>query len=60
MKPETVTASEIADFVFRKETWRLCESGYESGNKPIRDAGSAHHQDKATAEVIAGGSIAIC
>lgn len=57
--PETVTASEIASFVFCPEAWRLAEIGHLSANQPERDRGTVHHADKATAERVAGGSIAL-
>jgi hypothetical protein len=55
---DIVTASEIADFVFCPEAWRLAQFGHESANQSERDAGTAHHARKATAERIAGGAIA--
>ena len=57
--PETVTASEIADFVFCPEAWRLNAIGAPSANQPKREAGAAHHEEKAAAEQVAGGSIAV-
>jgi hypothetical protein len=57
--PETATASEIADFVFCPEAWRLAELGCQSANQTERDRGTTHHTHKATAERVAGGSIAI-
>jgi hypothetical protein len=57
--PETVTASEIANWVYCPEAWRLDALGMPSGNQPERAAGTRHHAHKATAERIAGGSIAI-
>jgi hypothetical protein len=57
--PETVTASEIADFVFCPEAWRLAQTGHQSTNQAIRKAGMAHHTVKAAAETVAGGSIAL-
>jgi hypothetical protein len=56
--PETVTASEIADYVYCGEAWRLAALGHESANRPSRDAGTVHHARKATAERAAGVSIA--
>jgi hypothetical protein len=57
--PETVTASEIDNWVYCPESWRLSALGHEAINQPARDAGTTHHDEKATAEVIAGGSIAV-
>ena len=57
--PETVTASEIADFVFCNEAWRLAALGHRSANRAVQQAGTAHHRKKATAERIAGSSVAM-
>jgi hypothetical protein len=57
--PETVTASEIAEFVFCPEAWRLAQTGAPSANQPIREAGTAYHSGQAAAERVAGGAIAI-
>ena len=57
--PEIVTASEIAEFVYCPEAWRLARLGHESTNQPEREAGTTHHARKATAERVAGGSIAV-
>ena len=57
--PETVTASEIAEFVFCPEAWRLAQIGAPSANQPVRQAGTAYHGKQATAERIAGGAIAL-
>ena len=57
--PETVTASEIADYVYCPESWRLSATGAPSANRHERDAGIIHHTRKAEAEVTAGRSIAI-
>ena len=59
MKNDTVTASEIADFVFCPESWRLRQVGTPSANRVEQDAGTTHHTAKATAERVAGGSIAL-
>lgn len=56
---ETVTASDIASYVYCKEAWRLAEIGHIPSNQLARDAGQTHHARKATAERVAGGSIAI-
>jgi hypothetical protein len=57
--PDTVTASEIGDFVFCNEAWRLAQTGHSSANQAVQRAGISHHVQKATAERVAGGSIAI-
>ena len=57
--PETVTASEIADYLYCPEAWRLSATDAPSANQPGRDAGTIHHARKAAAEVTAGRSIAI-
>lgn len=57
--PETVTATEIADFVFCPEAWRLAQLGHRAANQPARDAGTAHHAGMTTAEGTAGRAIAI-
>jgi hypothetical protein len=58
--PEMVTATEIATFVYCPEQWRLEYGlGLEPGNRPALEAGTRHHEDKAAAEQIAGGSITL-
>jgi hypothetical protein len=57
--PEPVTASEIADFVFCPEAWRLAQTGHQAANQAVQRAGTEHHTEKATAERFAGGSIAL-
>lgn len=56
--PETVTASEIAKWVYCPEAWRLDALGMRSANQQARDAGTEHHVEKAAAERTAGGAIA--
>jgi hypothetical protein len=56
---DTVTASEIANWVSCPEAWRLEALGNEASNQPERDAGTTDHQEKATAEFLAGNAIAI-
>jgi len=56
---DTVTASEIAAWVYCPESWRLAQLGHESANRQAQDAGTVHHTAKATAERVAGGSIAL-
>jgi len=56
---EIVTASEIAEYVFCPEAWRLARLGHASSNQTEREAGTVHHARKATAEVVAGSSIAL-
>ena len=58
--PELVTASEIAAFVYCPEQWRLEHGlGLKPGNRAAMDAGTRHHERKAVAERIAGGSITL-
>ncbi|MGO9466337.1 MAG: hypothetical protein ACLQVF_19525 [Isosphaeraceae bacterium] len=55
---DLVTASEIGEFVYCKEAWRLRHGlGLEPGNRAAMDAGTQRHEQKAAAEQIAGGSI---
>jgi hypothetical protein len=57
--PETVTATEIASFVYCAEQWRLEHGlGLRASNQPQRYSGTRHHAHKAIAERVAGGSIA--
>jgi hypothetical protein len=55
---ETATASEIANWVYCPEAWRLDALGLESANQEERTTGTRHHAHKATAERLAGGAIA--
>lgn len=57
--PETVTASEIANWIYCPESWRLDALGLDSANQQERAAGTRHHAHKAVAERIAGGSISL-
>jgi hypothetical protein len=57
-RPDTVTASEVAEWVFCPESWRLARTGHDPTNKPQREAGKAHHARKAAVEIAAGGPIA--
>ncbi len=57
--PDIVTASEIGDYVFCPEAWRLARTGHESSNQHAREAGQAHDSRKATVERVAGSSVAI-
>jgi hypothetical protein len=56
--PETVTTSEISDFVFCAESWRLPQLGHKSANQTLQKEGTTHHVQKATTERVAGVSIA--
>jgi hypothetical protein len=47
---ETVTASEIGDYVYCPEAWRLAQLGHESANHSVQRAGTSHHARKAAAE----------
>jgi hypothetical protein len=59
MKPDTVTASEIADFAYCPEAWRFSALGHQSANRAVQVAGTDHYTGLATSERVAGGSIAI-
>ena len=50
-RTDTITSSEIADYVYCQEAWRLAQLGHESANRRERDAGTAHHAGKAVAVV---------
>jgi hypothetical protein len=55
---ELITAAEIACFAYCPEQWRLqYGQGLPPGNRAAMDAGTHHHEKKAVAEQIAGGSI---
>ncbi len=57
---DLVSASEIAAFVYCPEQWRLLDGlGLEPGNRAAMDAGTQHHEQKAVAERVAGGSITL-
>ncbi len=57
---ELVTATEIASFVYCREAWRPQHGlGLEPANRAALDAGLQHHERKAAAELVAGGSIGI-
>ncbi len=57
---DMVTAAEIAAFVYCPEQWRLQEGlGLEPNNRAALDAGTRHHERKAVAEQVAGGSIGL-
>jgi hypothetical protein len=57
---DMVTASEIAAFVYCPEQWRLQYGlGLKPGNRAALDTGTRHHERKAVAEQIAGGSITL-
>ena len=58
-RDDTVAASEIANWVFCHEAWRLDAIGHKASNQPERDGGTAHHVDLATTERIAGGAIGV-
>jgi hypothetical protein len=55
--PVTVTASEIADYVFCPEAWRLAKTGQRTTNQPPLDAGKEHHVEKAAVELTAQDQI---
>jgi len=55
---DLVSASEIAAFAYCPEAWRLQDGlGLEPGNPAELGTGTWHHEQKAVAERIAGGSI---
>jgi hypothetical protein len=56
---DVVTATDIADWVFCPESLRLRLIGHSSANQAVQRAGISHHVQKATAERVAGGSIAL-
>ena len=57
-RDDLVTAAEIACFVYCPEQWRLQYGlGLEPENRAAMDAGTHHHERKALAERVAGGSI---
>ena len=57
---DLVTASEITCFAYCPEQWRLQYGlGLEAENQAALDAGTWHHERKAVAERVAGGSIGI-
>ena len=56
---DTVTTSEIADWVHCPQAWRLSRTGHESADRFGRDAGTVRHAGKVAAERVAGGSIAL-
>ena len=58
-KADLITAAEIAEFVFCPESWRLTELGLEPGSREALEAGTRHHERKAVAERVAGGSLAV-
>ena len=55
---DLITAAELACFAYCPEQWRLQYGlGLKPGNRAEMDAGTQHHEQKAVAEQIAGGSI---
>jgi len=55
----TVSASEIANWVYCHEAWRLDALGLQAVNETERVRGRSHHANKAFAERLAGVAIAI-
>jgi hypothetical protein len=55
----TVTASEIASWVYCPESWRLKALGHESANQVARDEGTVRHGQMDAVERVARASIAI-
>ena len=58
-RPDTVTASDIAEYAYCPEAWRLKELGHESANQTARERGTRHHALKAFAERVAAALIAL-
>lgn len=57
---EMVSASEIGQFVYCAEAWRLKHGlGLTPGNRAARAAGDRHHGRKAVVERVAGGAIGL-
>lgn len=55
-----VSASEIGQFVYCAEAWRLEHGlGLTPGNRAARTAGDRHHARKAVVERVAGGTIGL-
>ena len=53
-----ITAAELACFAYCPEQWRLEYGlGLPPANRAALDAGTRHHERKAVAERVAGGSI---
>ncbi len=48
--PETMTASEIAAWVYCPEQWRLTAIGHQPANQPTLDRGTARHRELASIE----------
>jgi hypothetical protein len=57
---DVVTAAELACFAYCPEQWRL-QYGLrlKPGNRAEMHAGTRHHERKAVAEQVAGGSIGL-
>jgi hypothetical protein len=57
---DLVTAAEIACYVYCPEQWRLEYGlGLEPENRAALKAGTRHHDRRAVAERVAGGSIGL-
>lgn len=55
-----ISAEEMACFAYCPEQWRLRYGlGLPPANRVVLDAGTRHHERKAVAERIAGGSISL-
>jgi hypothetical protein len=59
LSSETVTASEIAEWVFYPEAIRLSFLGHKSANQSRLEVGTTYHTHKATAERTSGDFIAL-
>ena len=59
-KKEMVSAQEVACFAYCPEQWRLQYGlNLSPANRAAMDAGTHHHERKAMAERVAGGSITL-
>lgn len=57
---DLITAAELSCFAYCPEQWRLqYGQGLPAENQAALDAGTRHHERKAGAERVAGGSIAL-
>ncbi len=57
---DLISAEELACWTYCPEQWRLQNGqGLPAENQAALDAGTRHHERKAVAERVAGGSIAL-
>jgi hypothetical protein len=57
--PGSVTASEIASYVFCPEAWRLAQLAHQPSNQAERDAGTVLHARTADTERTATAAITL-